>query len=358
MTSIVRGKINRGDMAFWDGKNATSSRVDATGGSVSGLAINDFVDLLQVFGAGTSRTSGTCGTAIGFVGSVTCCFRFAPGAWVFTSNITFPSTVTCYVAAGATIEPATGVTVTFSGPVIHEATTWTGGVGTVTTSIGGAALIPIQDSGGFYTATDVEGALAELASTATGNGASIIGLEDSGGFYTATDVEAALAELASVATGEGASIIGVEDSAGDFTATNLEAILAEMAPGCVPEAAHDYDTGTFNINWSTGFSSTPTSTANYTRHGKIVVMSWGVVSATSDAATFLSGATDLPATLRPTETSLKCVAQIVDNGVYEMGHLWVYSTGQIAVTRLDGSSFITSGAKALGGNQCFTYHLD
>lgn len=37
---------------------------------------------------------------------------------------------------------------------------------------------------------------AEFASTATGDGASLIGIEDSGGFFTATDVEAALAEIA------------------------------------------------------------------------------------------------------------------------------------------------------------------
>lgn len=307
MTSIVRGKINRGDMAFWDGKNATSSRVDATGGSVSGLAINDFVDLLQVFGAGTARTSGTCGTAIGFVGSVTCCFRFAPGAWVFTSNITFPSTVTCYVAAGATIEPATGVTVTFSGPVIHEATTWTGGLGTVTTSIGGAALIPIQDSGGFYTATDVEGALAELASTATGNGASIIGLEDSGGFYTATDVEAALAELASVATGNGASIIGVEDSASNFTATNVEDALAEIQANIVASTATSGSfTGTL-----TGYASGPSGTFYWNlldldgTHSKVTLWAdpaGAGVTGTSNATTMTM--TGIPAAINPTTNSV------------------------------------------------------
>lgn len=228
MSAIVRGKINRGDVALFDGKNSTSSRVDASGGSVTGLMLNDFVDLLQVFGAGSSRTAGTVGSALTFVGTNTVCFMFSPGTWNFASSVTIPSTVTAYIAAGAVITPAGGVTVTFNGPVIHEATTWTGGAGTVTTTLGQAGLIDIADSGGNYTATTVEAALAELASIATGEGASIIGLEDSGTNYAAANVEDAFTELASTSNAEGASIIGVEDSAGNLTATDVEAAIAEI----------------------------------------------------------------------------------------------------------------------------------
>jgi len=228
MGAIVRGKINRGDVALFDGKNSTSSRVDASGGSVTGLMLNDFVDLLQVFGAGSSRTAGTVSSALTFVGTNTVCFMFSPGTWNFAASVTIPSTVTCYIAAGAVITPAGGITVTFNGPVIHEATTWTGGAGTVTTTLGQAGLIDIADSGGNYTATTLEAALAELASIATGEGASIIGLEDSGTNYAATNVEDAFTELASVANAEGASIIGVEDAAGNLTATDVEAAIAEI----------------------------------------------------------------------------------------------------------------------------------
>ena len=43
---------------------------------------------------------------------------------------------------------------------------------------------------------------SDLASTANGEGASIVGIEDSAGNFTATDVEAALAELASMASAD------------------------------------------------------------------------------------------------------------------------------------------------------------
>lgn len=76
---------------------------------------------------------------------------------------------------------------------------------------------------------------AALASTASGKGAALIGVEDAAGNYTATTVEGALAEVysdfGSTANGLGASLIGVEDSGGNFTATTVEGILAEIGSG-------------------------------------------------------------------------------------------------------------------------------
>ena len=133
-----------------------------------------------------------------------------------------------------------------------------GGGGPVT-----AADVSIVDTGGYYTATDVEGALAELG--AGGGGpvtAAGVSLADSGGYYTATDVEGALAELgphpaattsvhgiadtAALETQTGAqarvdahvgdataahaaSAVSVADTAGHFTATDVEGALAELA---------------------------------------------------------------------------------------------------------------------------------
>lgn len=96
----------------------------------------------------------------------------------------------------------------------------------------GAEFIGIEDTGGHYNATNVEDALAELASTTSGEGASIIAINDAAGDYTATDVEGALAEiwtdLGSTSVNLGASMIGVQDAAGDFTGTDVEAVLAEI----------------------------------------------------------------------------------------------------------------------------------
>jgi hypothetical protein len=229
MGSIVRGKILRSDLALWDGKNATSTRVDATSGTITGLQLNDYVDVLQVFGGGTARTVGTIDSAISFIGgSSKVALLFSPGTWTIDVDVTIGSNFTCLVMAGAVFDVASGRTLTLSGPVIRQSVTWTSGLGTVTNSLGSATLIDLQDSGANYTATTVEAAFTELASTSAGEGASIIGLEDSGANYAAANVEAAFAELASVSNGEGASIIGVEDSAGNLTATDVEAALAEI----------------------------------------------------------------------------------------------------------------------------------
>jgi len=83
--------------------------------------------------------------------------------------------------------------------------------------------------------------VADLASNTNALGASLIGIEDSAANFTATDVEGALAEVytdfASTSNALGASLIGIEDSAGKIDAVNVETALAEIA------------------NWGRGFDS-------------------------------------------------------------------------------------------------------
>lgn len=100
----------------------------------------------------------------------------------------------------------------------------------------GASLVAIEDAGTHFTATDVEGALAEivedLAATTNGLGASLVGIEDVATNFTATTVEGALAEivadLAATTATNGASRIGVQDAGTLLTATTVEAALAEI----------------------------------------------------------------------------------------------------------------------------------
>ena len=81
-----------------------------------------------------------------------------------------------------------------------------------------ASSVSIADSGGNYTSTDVEGALAESAQ------AENISIADSGGNYTSTDVEGALAESAQ------AENISIADSGSNFnSAENVEDALAELS---------------------------------------------------------------------------------------------------------------------------------
>jgi len=75
-----------------------------------------------------------------------------------------------------------------------------------------ASAVSILDTAGDFTATDVEGALAELQSDAEAHladssdahDASAISITDSGGYFTGTDVEAALQELGAASGGGGA----------------------------------------------------------------------------------------------------------------------------------------------------------
>ncbi len=120
---------------------------------------------------------------------------------------------------------------------------------------GGAALVGIQDTGGYYTGTNVELALqeigakdagevtlAQLAATTIPSGASLSGVNDAGSYYTGTTLETVTQEigaslalkavssvLASTSSGQGASLVGVNDTGGLLTATNVETALQEIA---------------------------------------------------------------------------------------------------------------------------------
>jgi hypothetical protein len=134
--TITRGKIVRADLAQWDGRTETYSRIDATGGTVTGLAIGNEVDVLQVFGSGSSRTRGTIADAVQQIGSsrnVT--LVFAPGTWTIDVNLTIPSNLTCHIPAGCIFSVDSGITLTFSGDVhVEDPEGWYSGSGTVVVS--------------------------------------------------------------------------------------------------------------------------------------------------------------------------------------------------------------------------------
>ncbi len=135
MASVQRGLLSRDDVAHWDGVTRTTSRVDATGGTVTGLNFGDSVDVLQVFGDGTSRSEATINTAIGRLGGAAATFKFATGTWTIAANLTIPESITCYIPAGTVFSVDSGKTLTFSGLVITEdPSAWFSGSGTVTVS--------------------------------------------------------------------------------------------------------------------------------------------------------------------------------------------------------------------------------
>jgi hypothetical protein len=136
MGSIVRGKIIRDDVALFDGVNKTATRVDATSGTITGLQVNDHVDVLQVFGGGTAYTVGTIEAARRFIGSASVCVMFSPGTWTIDSDVTLPATMSAHISAGCVFSVSSGITLTFSGPVYVQHSTWFSGDGTVEHLVG------------------------------------------------------------------------------------------------------------------------------------------------------------------------------------------------------------------------------
>lgn len=135
-----------------------------------------------------------------------------------------------------------------------------------------AVDITIDDAGGFYTSTNVEGALqeaytainlrakiADLSSTAAGKGASLIGtnspdllilglhptVEDS--LVSISDsVDQVYTDLADTSNGKGASLISIEDAGAHYTSTTVEGALTEAAVSIATNAAN-VATNTTNI---------------------------------------------------------------------------------------------------------------
>ena len=118
-------------------------------------------------------------------------------------------------------------------------------------------------------------------------------------------------------------------------------------------------TGTFVATWL-GFTTSPTTTWNYTKVGSQVTLhSDATLSATSNQTGLLSGATDVPAALRPTETTANALFIVTDNGTTQTGIVRVGSGGLISFSAdVQSSSFTGSGTKGHAGGLCFTYLID
>lgn len=135
MAAITKGLIQRQDCSLYDGRTLTASRQDSTGGTLSGLRINDWVDVLSVYGAGVNYTRGTIANAVNAIGSSTNVgLCFSPGTWTIDQNLTIPSNFTCIVPAGCVFSVDSGITLTIAGVLFRMHGTYSSGAGTVTVS--------------------------------------------------------------------------------------------------------------------------------------------------------------------------------------------------------------------------------
>jgi hypothetical protein len=209
-----------------------------------------------------------------------------------------------------------------------------------------AALTTIVDTAANMAATTVEGALAEI----------YVDFVAADAVVTAATVPAAT--LAAVTNGNGASLIGIEDAAGIITATDVEAALAENRVAIdVIEALSV--TGTFNVDYA-GFTTAEAGTWTYRKVGNMVTIRGPQIGATSNATTFVSGATDVPVAIRPASDQVGAYITR-DNGTFILGTINVSASGQISFggTDLSGlGGFTATGDKGIRGPQPFTYMLD
>ena len=135
---VLRAGVVRDDMANWDGVTKAVSRVDETGGKVSGLTVGSCVDVLQIFGK--TYTVATIKSALKFIGTdnnVT--LLWSSGIWRIDSSVTIPANFANHISGGCVFEIATGAVLTFSGPVnVELSTKWFNG--TVVCSIGASGF--------------------------------------------------------------------------------------------------------------------------------------------------------------------------------------------------------------------------
>lgn len=132
MSELTKGNLLREDAFWYDGVNPTASRKSHAGGTIVGRRFGDTVDVLMAYGDGTDFSQTTIQNAINAIGSNNRTLSFAPGTWLITSNLTIASNFVIRVVAGAVFDVASGVTLTFSGPIIQDHATATQGSGTVT----------------------------------------------------------------------------------------------------------------------------------------------------------------------------------------------------------------------------------
>lgn len=133
--TITRGKVIRADLAQWDGKTATYSRRDATGGTTTGLAVGNEVDVLQVFGAGADRTRASIVSTLNHINTSDVTLAFAPGTWTIDSSLTIGANFTCRIPSGCIFSVSAGQTLTFDGDVhVEDPDNWYTGSGTVVVS--------------------------------------------------------------------------------------------------------------------------------------------------------------------------------------------------------------------------------
>lgn len=152
-----------------------------------------------------------------------------------------------------------------------------------------------------------------------------------------------------IASGGAVSVPGTLDVTGAATA-------ASAALG--GNEAFTYDEGTFTMT-GTGFTSSPTGTARYTRVGTMVVLYIPMIQGVSNSASLTY--TGAPASIRPARQQTVTFEAVVDNTMsYLTGFIDVATDGTLTLTPRASATtlgaFTSSGSKGISG-LTITYSL-
>lgn len=109
-------KILRRDLSLWSGTtDYTTDRTDFTGGTETGLKLGGTVDVLSVYGGGTTRTRASIALAVNTIKQAECTLELAPGEWTIDEDLTLPDNIALKVVRGATLAISSGKTLTLNG---------------------------------------------------------------------------------------------------------------------------------------------------------------------------------------------------------------------------------------------------
>src|SRR5205814_512371 len=78
---------------------------------------------------GSARTRASIADAVQQIGTAAVTLVFAPGVWTIDADLTIPSNFTCHIPTGCTFAIDSGKTLTFSGPVYADASSFYSGSG-------------------------------------------------------------------------------------------------------------------------------------------------------------------------------------------------------------------------------------
>lgn len=118
MGTNTKGYIAKEDLKHWDGRSGTFTRSTSSGGSAT-LTRIDYpgIDILHVYGDGSTGTDSTLNSALNAVGSTSnVTFYLQPGTWTLSADVTLTSNVWLSCPPGVTISVDSGKTFTAYSP--------------------------------------------------------------------------------------------------------------------------------------------------------------------------------------------------------------------------------------------------